>query len=199
MNRRLILFEILIGGLAVLPALSVWRWPAEVPFPAWEGVFAYLAGNAWFYFLAARFHFQDRRKSTYPLMATTVESIRLIWAGYFFFLGCVLFVFPRFFGAIDVPRLLGVGICLYLFVSSNFRLNLHPSSSFSGSFWVGESSTFRRRQRGLARYFFALGLVVAAIFFWLPGVDLIWGFVGLGWSVFYGIVFRLLPSFLRKP
>ena len=110
MNVRLILFEMLIGGLAVLPALSVWHWPAEVPFPAWEAIFAYLAGNAWFYFLAAWFHFQDRQKPTYPLMAPTIEAIRLIWAGYFFFLGCVLFVFPRYWGAIDTPRLLGVGL-----------------------------------------------------------------------------------------
>lgn len=28
---------------------------------------------------------------------------------------------------------------------------------------------------------------------------LVWGFVGLGWSVFYGIAFWLLPSFLHKP
>ena len=195
-----ILFELLLLVLSIIPILSFsfWGEASRVDMLQNSGIYVYLLVDTLFYFLSFWLNFMDRKKIYYPIIQPVTQRIRLIWALYLCFIGLVLFWGTDWFPSYELQRILGVGISLFFFASSNFRLNLHPSSAFAGGLGVSTplmvKETAKIQQRSFAYFFFYIGILMTVLFFLLPSVNLLWGNVFLGLSVFYGVVLRLFKT-----
>lgn len=201
---RAILFESFILILSTLPILSFSFWGEASGTDMFQnsGIYIYLLVNTLFYFLSFWLNLMDRKKVYYPVIQPVTQRIRLIWALYLCFVGFVLFWARNWFPSYEFQRLLGVGISLFFFASSNFRLNLHPSSAFAGGLGVNAPTfvkeTAKMQQRSFAYLFFYIGILMTVLFFLLPSINLLWGNVFLGLSVFYGVVLRLFKTAIQS-
>lgn len=198
-----ILFELFILILSILPILlfSFWGKASEVDLSLNSGIYVYLLVNTLFYFLSFWLNLVDRKKVYYAIIQPVTRRIRLIWAFYLCFVGFILFWGVHWFPTYEFQRLLGIGISLFFFASSNFRLNLHPSSAFAVGLGVSSSANVREtakmQHRSVAYLFFYIGILMTVLFFLLPSISLVWGNVFLGLSVFYGVVLRLFKTAIQ--
>lgn len=198
-----ILFELLLLVLSIVPIVSFSFWGVASREDILQncGIYVYLLVDTLFYFLSFWLNFIDRKKVYYPVIQPVTQRIRLIWALYLCFVGLVLFWGADWFISYELQRILGVGISLFFFASSNFRLNLHPSSAFAGGWGVttplAVRETAKMQQRSVAYLFFYIGILMTVLFFLLPSINLVWGNVFLGLSVFYGVVLRLFKTAIQ--
>ncbi|MFN3782599.1 MAG: hypothetical protein ACK4R6_01665 [Spirosomataceae bacterium] len=204
MFARIVLFELILLFLSIFPTLTyaLYGNTNGLDIGQNSGIYVYLVVNTLFYFLSFWLNFLDSKKVFYSVIQPVTQRIRLIWALYMCYVGLLLFWGTEWFPSYELQRIFGVGISLFFFVSSNFRLNLHPSSAFAGGIGMNTSAgvkeTTKMQQRSFAYLFFYLGIFMTILFFILPSVNLLWGNVFLGLSVFYGVVLRLFKTAMQN-
>jgi hypothetical protein len=197
-------FELLILAIIMLPFAYVYfNWQPKFSLIHQNKLYFYTIAVLFFYFFPLSMQFLDSRKPNAELLMKSAKRIRLIWSAYLSALGLILFYFLLNDFEYEKPRLLGVALSLFLFVSGNFRQNIHPSSIFAGngifssksSLLPSEERNNRKNQRFMAKLFFWVGIVGTVFFLYFKESMLTsWGLIFVGMVIFYGIAIRLIRS-----
>jgi hypothetical protein len=197
-------FELLILAIIMLPFAYVYfNWQPKFSLIHQNKLYFYTIAVLFFYFFPLSMQFLDSRKPNAELLMKSAKRIRLIWSAYLSALGLILFYFLLNDFEYEKPRLLGVALSLFLFVSGNFRQNIHPSSIFAGngifssksSLLPSEERNNRKNQRFMAKLFFWVGIVGTVFFLYFKESMLTsWGLIFVGMVIFFGIAIRLIRS-----